>query len=95
LFFGILFIYYADVKLLINVGGTPRSSESASRILPPKSLLILKGINILIIKGKHYPPGTQENYNSFPSRNIILEKGKELECSRRAGGLMTGGGSPY
>ena len=30
--------------------------------------------------------GTQENYNSFPSRDLMMEKGKELECSRRAGG---------
>jgi hypothetical protein len=35
---------------------------------------------------QHYPPGAQENYNSFPSRDLIMEKGKELECSRRAGG---------
>jgi len=37
-------------------------------------------------KAQHYPPGTQENYNSFPSRDLMMEKGKELECSRRAGG---------
>ena len=35
---------------------------------------------------QHYPPGTQENYNSFSSRDIMMEKGKELECTRRAGG---------
>jgi len=35
---------------------------------------------------QHYPPGTQENNNSFASRDIMMEKGKELECSRRAGG---------
>jgi hypothetical protein len=28
---------------------------------------------------QHYPPGTQENYNSFASRNIIMGKGNELE----------------
>jgi hypothetical protein len=39
------------------------------------------------IKYQHYPPGTQENYNSFSSRDLMMEKGKELECSRRAGGL--------
>jgi len=26
---------------------------------------------------QHYPPGTQENYNGFASRNIIMDK--ELE----------------
>ena len=35
---------------------------------------------------QHYTPGTHENYNSFPSRDLMMEKGKELECSRRAGG---------
>ena len=35
---------------------------------------------------QHYPPGTQENCNSFSSRDLMMEKGKELECSRRAGG---------
>jgi hypothetical protein len=28
---------------------------------------------------QHYPPGTQENYNNFPSRNLMMEKGKESE----------------
>jgi hypothetical protein len=37
-------------------------------------------------KTQHYPPGTQENYNSFSSRDLMMEKGKELEYSRRAGG---------
>jgi len=58
---------------------------------------------------QHYPPGTQENNNSFESRDLIMEKGKELECTRRAGSVklipMKGsgisfadsdeGGSPY
>ena len=35
---------------------------------------------------QHYPPGTQENNNSFESRDLMMEKGKELECTRRAGG---------
>jgi hypothetical protein len=29
--------------------------------------------------GQHYPPGTQEDNNSFSSRNLMMEKGKELE----------------
>jgi DNA (cytosine-5)-methyltransferase 1 len=28
---------------------------------------------------QHYPPGTQEDYNSFSSRNLMMEKGNELE----------------
>jgi hypothetical protein len=28
---------------------------------------------------QHYPPGNQENYNSFLSRDIVMGKGKELE----------------
>jgi len=35
---------------------------------------------------QHYPPGTQKNYNNFSSRDLIMEKSKELEFSRRAGG---------
>jgi hypothetical protein len=35
--------------------------------------------------GQHYPPGTQENYNSFALRNIIMGKGKELEFPEWAG----------
>ena len=35
---------------------------------------------------QHYPPGTQKNYNSFSSTDLMMEKGKELEFSRRAGG---------
>jgi glutaredoxin len=35
---------------------------------------------------QHYPPGTQENYNSFYSRNLIMGKGKELEFPEGRGG---------
>jgi len=35
---------------------------------------------------QQYQPGTQENYNSFLSRNTITEKSKELECPEGAGG---------
>jgi len=45
-------------------------------------------INRPIPEGQHYPPGTQENCNSFSSRDLMMEKGKELECSRRAGDLI-------
>jgi len=34
----------------------------------------------------HYPPGTQEDYNSFSSRNLIMGKGKELEFPEGRGG---------
>ena len=58
----------------------------------------LPGLPGWLAVSQHYPPGTHENYNSFSSRNIMMEKGKELERSRRAGSasriLMTGG-SPY
>jgi hypothetical protein len=36
---------------------------------------------------QHYPPGTQENYNNFPSRNLMMEKGKESEFPEGRGGL--------
>jgi len=35
---------------------------------------------------QHYPPGTQENYNSFLSRDLIMGKGKELEFPEGLGG---------
>jgi hypothetical protein len=38
------------------------------------------------IKDQHYPPGTQENYNSFSSRNLIMGKGKGLEFPEGWGG---------
>jgi hypothetical protein len=49
----------------------------------------------------YYPPGTQEIYNSFSSRNLIMENGKKLEFPEGREGvrglesakriLMTGG----
>jgi len=36
----------------------------------------------------HYPPGTQENYNSFSSRNLIIGKGKGLEFPEGWGGCQ-------
>jgi len=38
------------------------------------------------ITQQHYPPGTQENYNSFSSRNLIMGKGTELEFPEGRGG---------
>jgi hypothetical protein len=35
---------------------------------------------------EHYLPGTQEKYNSFSSRDLMMEKGKELECPEGRGG---------
>jgi hypothetical protein len=35
---------------------------------------------------QHYPPGTQEDDNSFSSRNLIMGKGKELEFPEGRGG---------
>jgi len=34
---------------------------------------------------QHYPPGTQENYSNFPSRNFMMEKGKESELPEGRG----------
>jgi hypothetical protein len=46
-------------------------------------------------KEQYYPPGTQKNYNIFSNRDLMMEKGKELECSRREGGGQGGThGSP-
>jgi hypothetical protein len=36
---------------------------------------------------QHYPPGTQENYSNFPSRNLMMEKGKESEFPEGRGGV--------
>jgi hypothetical protein len=35
---------------------------------------------------QHYPPGTQEDYNSFSSRNLVMGKGTELEFPEGRGG---------
>jgi hypothetical protein len=35
---------------------------------------------------QQYPPGTQENYNSFLSRDLMMGKGKELELPEGPGG---------
>jgi hypothetical protein len=35
---------------------------------------------------QHYPPGTQESYNSFSSRNLMMGKGKDLEFPEGRGG---------
>jgi len=35
---------------------------------------------------QHYPPRTHENYNSFSSRNLIMEKGTELKRPEGPGG---------
>ena len=35
---------------------------------------------------QHYPPGTQEDYNSFSSRSLIMGKSKDLEFPEGRGG---------
>ena len=62
------------------------------------ALTVFYNINVLLVDAndrcmlefwsnkQQYPPGTQENYNSFSSRNPIIEKGKEFECPEGAGG---------
>jgi hypothetical protein len=37
---------------------------------------------------QHYPPGTQEDNNSFSSRNLAMGKGKELEFPEGRGGCQ-------
>jgi hypothetical protein len=61
----------------------------------------LATIKINIVVTQHYPPGTQEIYNSFSSRNLVMKNGNELESSEERGRvrglesasriLMTGG----
>jgi len=35
---------------------------------------------------QQYPPGTQEHYDSFLSRDLMMGKGKELEFPEGPGG---------
>jgi len=35
---------------------------------------------------QHYPPGTQEIYNSFSSRNLMMKNGNKLESFNGRGG---------
>jgi len=39
------------------------------------------------MKTQHYPPGTQKKYKGFSSRNLMMEKCKELEFPEGRGGL--------
>jgi len=43
---------------------------------------------IRYILNQHYPPGTQEDYNSFSSRNLMMGKDKELEFPEGWGGCQ-------
>jgi len=45
------------------------------------------GVKIFSI-AQHYPPGTQEDDNSFSSRNLIMGKGKELKFPEGRGGCQ-------
>jgi hypothetical protein len=36
---------------------------------------------------QHYPLGTQENYNSFSLRNLMMGKGKKLESLKGGNGV--------
>ena len=62
---------------MADLAGTCR----AQRLKYSEKFWVLEG-NL----GQQYPPGTQENYNSFSSRNHIKEKGKEPEFPEGAGG---------
>jgi hypothetical protein len=53
-------------------------------------------VNPVFIIYQHYPPGTQENYNNFSSRNLIMGKGNDLEFPEgRGGGKGEPPSSPY
>jgi hypothetical protein len=76
-----------------GAGGLEILRISEEPLVPPKNMYSIKihkrnvPLNIDTKKmDQHYPLGTQENNNSFESRNLMMEKGKELECTRRAGG---------
>jgi hypothetical protein len=40
---------------------------------------------IFLISNQQYPPGTQENNNSFESRDLMMEKDKELKSPEGRG----------
>ena len=74
---------------------TYRGKLLETRIIPSglKYRPNIQYIYVLCNNVQQYPPGTQENNNSFESRDLMMEKDKELECSRRAGGGK-GSGNP-
>jgi len=43
---------------------------------------------------QHYPPGTQEIYNSFSSRNLMMENGKKLKFTEGREGVRGNRGVP-
>jgi hypothetical protein len=57
-------------------------------------LLYIDDKYIKNITPQHYPPGTQEDYNSFSSRNLVMGKGTELEFPEGRGGGKGAASSP-
>jgi hypothetical protein len=51
-----------------------------------KYTILLCLVKLLTSFHQHYPPGTQEIYSNFPSRNLMMEKGKESEFPEGRGG---------
>jgi hypothetical protein len=43
---------------------------------------------------QHYPPGTQQIYNSFASKNLMMENGKKLEFPEGQEGVRGNQGFP-
>jgi len=50
----------------------------------PEPLPLICG-SPFIREDEHYPPETQEIYNSFSSRNLIMKNGNELESFKGRG----------
>jgi hypothetical protein len=52
----------------------------------PQHLYLMESRTNYSQNRQHYPPGTQENDNSFSLRNLFIGKGKELEFPQGRGG---------
>jgi hypothetical protein len=71
-----------DIRACLNKISAKNYSNQKEEIISLVSALISDEPDGL----QQYPPGIQENYNSFSSRNPITEKGKEFEYPEGAGG---------
>jgi len=62
------------------------SGEYVEKPVLPRPNVVKAELELSSIQSQHYPPGTQENYNSFSSRNPMMGKGTELELPEGWGG---------
>jgi len=53
------------------------SGEYVEKPVLPRPNVVKTELELSSIQSQHYPPGTQENDNSFSLRNLIVGKGKE------------------